>query len=389
MNKYVCVFILIILFLSITIPLPIAAQKLQPSPECMDCHRSNYAEWIKSAHAHSSAWTNPLYRGMLEWAERSGGKKLSASCQTCHEPARMFQSEGNVPMTVIQEGVGCDFCHTVQLKNSRSKFKKGKDGTKLGPIKDAISSIHECAYSKDHTTSEFCLVCHSTLSTATDLRFCSSQSEWQEFIDIKTRIECQDCHMPSREDRAATLGKMRDNIHSHEFWGGYSEKMLHSAVKLELLAIVQENSVSVQVIATNRGAGHYVPTGSPMRFVVLQLTAKNADEIIWQNWYTNPIEEDPAAVFMRLLENEEGQGPVPPWEAVWERFDQRLRPEEPRKLVYSIPELDVTLVEAKLVYRVAPPALLNKLGISESRYTEPRIMTSEVAVPHKRDEQRQ
>ena len=368
------------------------AQELRPSPECMECHRSAFAEWRGSAHAHSSKWTNPLYRGMLEWAERSGSAELSQSCQRCHEPAQHFKSKVNVPLTVIQEGVGCDFCHSAQFKKKSkpAEFEINKDGVKHGPIKDAISSTHECSFSKDHTVSEFCLVCHSNPGKASGLLFCDTQIEWQEFIESKTRIECQDCHMPTREGRAATLGKMRDNIHSHNFWGGYAEKMLHSAVMLDISAGVRGNNVYIQVIANNRGAGHYVPTGSPMRFLVLEVVAKNSEgRVIWRNWHTNPIEEDPGAVFMRLLENREGQAPVPPWEAVRERFDQRLRPDEPRKLVYSIPELNVSLIEAKLVYRVAPPTLLRKLNITETRYTEPRIMATEIAVPQKLESQKQ
>ena len=190
--------------------------------------------------------------------------------------------------------------------------------------------------------------------------------------------------MPTREGRAATLGKMRDNIHAHNFLGGYSAKMLHSAVELDLSAGTREDVVYVQVIVNNRGAGHFVPTGSPMRFVVLELVAKNSEgKVIWRNWSTNPIKEDPGAVFMRLLEDKNGKAPAPPWEAVRERFDQRLRPGEPRKLVYSIPTLDVFSVEAKLIYRIAPPTLLEKLEISENRYTEPRIMASEVAIPQR------
>jgi len=360
------------------------SQELQPASECRECHRSSFAEWRDSAHAFSSQWTNPLYNAMLKWAERSGGKELTASCQTCHEPARQFLDEVTVPMAVVQEGIGCDFCHSVRLEGKTKKFLVRKDGVKAGPIKDAISSLHECEFSKDHTVSEFCLVCHSNLSTSSDLAFCSSQQEWQEFSKIKTRIECQDCHMPTREGRTATLGKMRDDIHSHDFLGGYSEKMLHSAVKLNLSAGVRGDNVYVQVIATNRGAGHYVPTGSPMRFIVLEVVVKNSKgNIIWRNWQSNPIAEDPGAVFMRLLESDDGRAPVPPWEAVRERFDQRLRPDEPRKLVYSIPDVDVFSIEAKLIYRVAPPQLLKKLGITEKRYIEPRIMATEIAVPQR------
>ena len=140
----------------------------------------------------------------------------------------------------------------------------------------------------------------------------------------------------------------------------------------------------MQVIATNRGAGHYVPTGSPMRFIVLEVVAKNSKgNIIWRNWQSNPIAEDPGAVFMRLLESDDGRAPVPPWEAVRERFDQRLRPDEPRKLVYSIPDVDVFSIEAKLIYRAAPPQLLKKLGITEKCYIEPRIMATEIAVPQR------
>jgi len=388
MQKQFCVIFLIIsVFCDSSL---LMAQKLQSANECKACHKSVYAEWRESAHAHSSKLNNPLYRGMLKWAERTGDEKIFSSCQNCHEPAFMFQPEVSLDENIVQEGIGCDFCHSIQLdkKSKDLKFSVHKDGTKFGPLKDAVSGAHETAFSKDHSTSEFCLVCHSSSGTTNGIAFCDTEKEWNEFINVKTRIECQDCHMPSLEGRAATLGKIRDNIHSHDFWGGYSEKMLHTAVKLELSAGIRGNLVYVQIIATNRGAGHSVPTGSPMRYVVLEVVAKNSQgDIVWRNWSMNPFEEDPAAVFMRLLEDNEGKAPVPPWEALRERFDQRLRPDEPRRVVYSIQESDVSLIEAKLIYQTAPPALLTKLGIIETRYTEPRIMAEEIAVPQRLQEQ--
>ena len=317
---------------------PTHGQELQPAQDCRECHITFFNEWRESAHAYSSEWTNPLYKGMLEWAENSGGEELSITCRSCHEPARSFREKLEIPLTVIQEGVGCDFCHSVYLEeNSNFKFAIRKDGVKLGPIKDALAGAHGCEFSKNQSRSEFCLGCHSSHpDSSPSVQVCNSREEWQEYIKQNTRIECQDCHMPSQEGRAASLGKIRENIHFHKFLGGYSEKMLRTAVSMQMTAKKEQDVTRVEIMTTNRGAGHDVPTGSVMRYLVLEVLAKNNnDNIIWRNFYTSPLKEDPAAVFMRLLEDKQGKAPVPPWEAVAERFDQRLKPGETRKLVYA------------------------------------------------------
>ena len=98
---------------------------------------------------------------------------------------------------------------------------------------------------------------------------------------------------------------------------------------------------------------------------------------IWQNYKTNPLQEDPDAVFMRLLENDQGQALVPPWLATNVKFDQRLKPDETRQLFYNFPNPGGATIVATLYYRLAPPGLLTKLDLNREPFSNVVTISSE------------
>jgi len=125
---------------------------------------------------------------------------------------------------------------------------------------------------------------------------------------------------------------------------------------------------------TNRTVGHSLPSGSSLRMVVLTVQAfDEGGRQIWQNYSDSPF-SDPQSVFMRLMENDRGEAPVPPWEAVKVRFDQRLNPDESRTLTYDIPAAGVHQVSATLSYSLAPKPLLEKLNLVEDPYVTPVVI---------------
>jgi len=356
-------------------------QSFQSAEHCRDCHSGAYAEWKVSRHSVSTAAKNPLYSAMLQWAKRTGTDELAEQCRKCHEPVSTFNLTSGKEQQITQEGVTCDVCHATKLsgKGKERWYEPTLSNAKLGPIKDAVSSEHACEYSPVHEKAEFCLTCHGAAQTPSGIGFCSTEDEWMASPFAKKKVTCQDCHMPATEGKAAPLGKVRDKIHSHAFYGGYSKTLLHNCaeVKLSVSGEGQIKKVCVQV--TNQTAGHALPTGSPMRMVVLTLVAKDSlQQPVWKNWYVNPLEEDTQAVFMRLLEDKNGRAPVPPWEAARQRFDQRLLPDKPVKLEYEISEATAVAVEATLSYLLAPPSLIAKLGITEEIYSTLKTITTAI-----------
>lgn len=360
MSIFCSVFTLIFLNLAV-------AQELESSADCAECHVQTTADWKTSRHANSTADSNPFYAAMLRWANESSGGQAQDKCDQCHVPVKSLASTPEVVERLANEGVTCDVCHATQP--DRNWLKVNENGVKFGPYKDAISVVHESEYSEHLVSSRQCLTCHANLESAHGFSFCSTQQEYLESSFYKKDVTCQDCHMPAIESKAAELGKVRP-IHSHKFYGGYNPELLKNCASLELAVDGDTTQLDINIKVTNRTVGHALPTGSPMRSVYLSLKALDTENnVVWQNYKVNPIAEDVEAVFMRVLQDDDGTAPVPPWLATSVKFDQRLKPDETRELDYAIPGQQVASIIATLNYRLAPPALLKKLNLATEPYT--------------------
>jgi hypothetical protein len=105
-------------------------------------------------------------------------------------------------------------------------------------------------------------------------------AEWEASPYAGRGVQCQDCHMKpdgrTRRVAAAADGGIRRRprtVSSHAFPGGEDPAFLRAAVTLSAAAAVQGDRLAVQVRVRNVGAGHHVPTGSPMRNMVLAVEA--------------------------------------------------------------------------------------------------------------------
>ncbi len=353
----------------------LVSQEMQSFRDCQECHTAIVQEWQSSRHAASTAEANPFYAAMLQWANKSSDGQAEEKCNKCHSPVSMIATTEETVNNMVHEGVSCDVCHATQP--SGNWLKLGEENVKYGPYQDPISVTHESRYSRFLVSNKQCLICHANLETAHGLGFCSTDKEYKQSSFFKSGVTCQDCHMPAVKSRATELGKIR-NIHSHKFYGGYNTEILHNSVSLSISAEGDSTFLAVQVTIRNKTAGHALPTGSPMRSVYLKLRALDENgNIVWQNFLANPVKEDPQAVFMRLLENEAGKAPVPPWEAVTVRFDQRLKPDETRTLDYLLSDTPAKKIIAELYYRLAPPALVKKLNLESRVYGTPLLIASE------------
>lgn len=352
------------------------SQVIQSVDYCQDCHQKIVNEWKSSRHALSSK-VNPFYAAMLNWANEDTDNKAEKMCVTCHEPVRQLEMIGILADVLAVEGVTCDVCHATQrtVQGNGSKLEVAPGNVKFGPFEDALSIDHKSELSQDLSSVDFCLTCHANLETSHGLSFCSTEQEYRKSSFAQKGVTCQDCHMPTIEGVAAELGKIRQ-VHSHFFYGAYTPDFLRDCASIKLEAELVENAYSLDVLITNETVGHELPTGSPMRSVYLKLEAQDSlGNVIWKNYDRNPLNEDPKAVFMRLLEDDKGNAPVPPWKAKNIRFDQRIKPDEVRKLSYTLPK-EVTSIIASLYYRLAPPLLLKKLNITESPYIDSTLITT-------------
>jgi len=351
------------------------AQNFSSSQECKNCHTQTYKQWQHSRHALSAELNSPIYRAMLKEYTQSAGQ----NCKKCHEPLFTLDIPEISTSKLIEEGISCDFCHATELtiKGEQSSFNLVSGNIKFGPYKDALASSHSTQYSSDLNDPKFCLVCHTNEGSPHGIAFIDLETEWKNSSFYKQDITCQDCHLPSISGKTASLGKIRDNIYNHRFFGGFNDAILTNCVSMQIDTVKENNNILVSVKIKNVSTGHGLPSASPLRMVILKVEAFDVfNNTIWKNYKTNPIKEDPQAVFMKLLEDENGKAPALPWKAVGERFDSRLMPDEERIINYKIPETLIKSIKASLVYYIAPPPLLRELNIKDVNYTKAKIIST-------------
>lgn len=256
----------------------------------------------------------------------------AGNCAACHAPAAAVNAPLGVDPREVTgvgaEGVTCDFCHKVWdvrlgpsgLPYSNMpgvlsyEFRRPPENQQFfaGPFDDINHILPE------KHPSRFCAVCHlkesltgwpyATRDTYVPIfqesRFCApchfgdfwgvriynSFGEWQSSpyrnpeaarsagIEAKT---CQDCHMsPGKSNHFVRLergGLIRDpqKISSHNM--RITPELLQQALTLTLNAVPEGDRLKVTVTVTNKGAGHHVPTDSPLRQVILLVQATDAD----------------------------------------------------------------------------------------------------------------
>jgi hypothetical protein len=269
-------------------------RKLTPEhfelPEfCGGCHLETYAQWKGSMHSNS--WTDPVYRAALNLMSKASNGKVDKFCMGCHTPIGVVTGEaspsGKGMSAVADRGVQCEVCHNVSetsgIGNGSYVLTPKLHGRplKFGPFKDAISPVHDSAYSKLHTQSEFCADCHNVTHPFNRLPIERTYTEWRDSTYAGEGVQCQDCHMKPVKGRATPISKERERLYTHYFVGGnalvprmlgsemhakLAEEMLRSAATVKITPPAafdagRPNQVKVRV--ANVGAGHKLPTGFP------------------------------------------------------------------------------------------------------------------------------
>jgi hypothetical protein len=260
-----------------------------PPELCGACHKEIYAQWQGSMH--SNAWTDPIYRALLNAVSKATGGKVDNFCMGCHTPVGVVTREakpsGEGMSEIAERGVQCEVCHNISgskgIGNGAYVLTPKLHGRslKFGPFNDAVSPYHDTAYSALHTRSEFCGQCHNVTHPFNRLPIERTYDEWRDSPYAGMNVQCQDCHMKPVRGRATPTSKERDRIYTHNFAGGnmlvpkilgsekhakLAEEMLQSAAKIEILApatLVAGAGNKVRVRVTNVGAGHKLPTGFP------------------------------------------------------------------------------------------------------------------------------
>jgi hypothetical protein len=147
----------------------------------------------------------------------------------------------------LQEGVNCQSCH------------EAEGGVMIGPYD--VGSPHRSQKELSIKTLRACVSCHGQPHSP-----CQKQVQSYELSAVKTKVICQSCHMPLRDDRLAewiNFDLPIRRVASHAWPGVHDPGTLASAIRPEVEIV----DGLVVVSLTNRGAGHHVPA-SPWRKLI-------------------------------------------------------------------------------------------------------------------------
>jgi nitrate/TMAO reductase-like tetraheme cytochrome c subunit len=327
---------------------------------CGDCHRAIAEGWKKSAHAQ--AMESRLFQEALRKAGEDYGTEAKKVCLGCHAPLAVKLGDFDLVKKVSWEGVTCDFCHSIRavdMSGANPKATVELSNLKSGPSKDSVSPAHATAFSKVHTESETCAVCHE-YKNAGGFAVVTTYSEWRQSPAGKGGIPCQGCHMYLVQGQVVDPRVRRDSSHQvnlHEMPGSHSIEQLNKALKAWMTVKRDADRLLVTVRLTNDGAGHYLPTGSPMRQIVLEVRAApyGTDSIRQERKLTRALKDAAGATIQ--------QEHVAFLKAASVASDTRLAPEETRTetFTFEIPKGTKTRIETSLYY-VHSPAAGSDLG---------------------------
>ncbi len=309
--KVVCTCLVLIWMM----PSVLAEKEFPISLTCTNCHQDRYNEWSHSMHALSVS--DPIFEAAYLRAYESD-PKFRVFCLSCHSPTTRLTGDFNLSKSISIEGITCSFCHSVTAVEGNN-FSFSPDNPMLGPYNDSKTDAHASSYSALHTTSEFCAGCHEFSINGVPIS--QTYSEWKASPDAAEGKQCQDCHMETKSGVAATNGPVRGKVYQHFWYGGHTGLFLQNAFRIATSIQRTGNRVNVTLNITNNNVGHMIPSGLPMRKVVLDFNA--TDE---QGHVLYSAEK----VYAKTLLDQYGNEATDFWNAVSIAKDNRFKPEESR-----------------------------------------------------------
>jgi len=395
---------------------------------CRQCHEEGsnpeynghpiYNEWVNDGHSQSA--TNPfflsVYNGTKYDPMRSGyqvadpGYKLdnpllNGNCAACHAPLAVTGEAVEVDINTIsslaREGINCDFCHKVwnvhiseetnlpyidrpgllSYEFARPSTLNPEAQILFGPLDDAD---HQGSIKLDlYSESQFCAPCHYGVFWDTPIY--NSYGEWlnSSYSDPKTGQTCQDCHMladhrfynHNMEIRKKEIDKDEDKD---------KDKLLKQAVVLSINAKYNEKKdrIIVNVSVENVGAGHKLPTGSPLRHLIVLVQVSDSadpptnlpqlagDTIPEWGGIGNPELRYygglPGTSFGYILmdKTDNSVPAISYWNPTEVILDTRIPPlgERESKYEFAAPEKGNAIVKVEVIYRYAFKKLMDDKG---------------------------
>jgi len=307
---------------------------------CQNCHSDSsgtlpYEEWLSDAHSQTLSnyrfltlysgtdlagnqspqtryivtrdyGSHPLPPNLNQPYYGSGYKidfpETQGNCAACHAPGAAVDAPYQTDPTLVIDddtaGIHCDFCHkiwdvrldpTTHLPHNQYpgvlsyEFLRPPEGHQFfaGPLDDVAPG--EDTLSPVQLESAYCAGCH--YGTFWDTVIYNSYGEWLDspYSNPEDGQTCQDCHMPSLGGSYFALpaegGLERDpaTIASHRTLGIRDVEFMEDAVSLDAEAELEGEEILLDVVLINDNTGHKVPTDSPLRNLLLVVTAQGQE----------------------------------------------------------------------------------------------------------------
>jgi hypothetical protein len=361
--------------------------------ECAACHQDFHDEWRTTIH--SQAWTDPYFQ--VDWAFDDA----RPVCRLCHTPLDRQQphavlgyrdrdkwdpilAENPAFDPALQhEGVTCAACHY-------------RDGAIVGVL-NTTDAPHPVKQLEDPNL--VCVRCHVVEGDRWDTFFrfppCGTVAEIestlaerpdrqeQEYLRMlidkpdsgsgivaddpvnlpvptanvsgKTgeiaasgtrALGCVQCHMPLKKRPLVEGGIVRDT-RQHLWRGGHDPAMVIQALTIDFAEArpAEQETQVFQLVLTNTGAAHYVPTGTPDRHLTLSLRVLDRAGRV--------IDEQKQAI-KRIV--------------MWRPFivdltDNRLMRWQPRRYELEVPnDSEAMTVEAEIRYHLLDESRRRRIG---------------------------
>jgi len=246
------------------------------------------------------------------------------SCGDCHAPGVDGMQAGEIDLARatgvgFDEGVSCDLCHkirsvvagpapgrdgSIQLQRPSEEttvFSQEFDPLNFGPYPDVVVAIMKGAYSPGMREAGWCSSCHEYArgSLRDDqevdaerwpggLPINETWSECTASTCADGSVNCDACHLDVLDEESSTYdiserdmyptvdqGWLRayGEIRRHDFDWFHDDEVYGLDVDLEEVDLAVHATVTV----SNEAAGHALPTGHPMRQLIVLLQAVDED----------------------------------------------------------------------------------------------------------------
>lgn len=274
------------------------------SPKTDFFYNRDYGGDVPVPPGEDEPYYGPGYK--LDFPEKDG------NCAACHTPgAAAHDPYGTDPTEVTGAdtyGVHCDFCHKiadVQLDPQTKMPYAGAPGVLSVDLRRPFHDDPEREqlffgpFDDDNVPEEdtrlplieesaFCASCHFGEFWGTVAY--NSYGEWleSEWSDPETGKTCQECHMPAPtvyEGEVLTNvaeghgGVERDpmSIRAHSQLGALDREFLENALSVSVETERTAGEATVRVELINDNTGHHIPTGTPLRHMILVLRGMDGE----------------------------------------------------------------------------------------------------------------